>query len=430
MNSWQVIWPQIDGRIRFGIKPGLERMHALLEKLGHPERAFRAVQVSGTNGKGATAFALAALLEALDGPAGLYISPHLLHPGERIRLGGRPLPDEVLAAAWRRLEPLLAIIEPSYFELLTALALAAFAEAGARWAVLECGLGGRFDATSALHPDLGLLTSIGADHLEILGPTLEDVARDKAAIAPPGGVLLHAPLPAELARAVRAVCLARGARAVELDPLAAAAFEPGTPGLLRGNLELRLPAAGLSWREAGGFALRAVEELGLAPQRPLSVALDGSAWPGRFELRRAEPPLLLDVAHNPPALARLAAEITAAWPGRRFVWIVAGMADKDLEGNLAALAPVLERVVPLELRPHRRAAPPERWAATARLAGLPAEDALDRDALALLRRLCEGAGVAEAPPRLRALASRPLLVGGGFLAVAAWSGDGELPPGL
>lgn len=438
MSAWEQIWPEIDGRVRFGVKPGLERMHALLERLGHPERAFRSVQVAGTNGKGGCAFALAELLDALDGPAALYVSPHLLHPGERLRVGGQSLPDEALATAWRRVEPLLPSVDPSYFELLTALALTAFAEAGARWAVLECGLGGRFDSTSAVEPVLGLLTSVGADHLEILGPTLADAARDKAAVAPPGGTLLSAPLGADLDAVVRAVCAERGSRARVVDPLTSVRSAPGSPPgegdrprLRLGAIELELPADTRSWREAGGLALLAIEELGLASSpEPMLVRLDGARWPGRFDLRRTEPPLLLDVAHNPPALERLAAEIAQRWPGRRFAWLAAGMADKDLAANLAALRPVLSRLLPVDLGAHRRAAPPQRWLELAAAAGLPAGPVLDRRELAVLRRLCAGETASDAPPPLRELAADPLLVGGGFLAVAAWLGDGQLPPGL
>lgn len=207
----QGIWQAIAGRVRFGIKPGLERMEWLLEALGRPERAYRVIHLAGTNGKGGTASFVEQGLRRAGRRTGLYTSPHLLSPRERIVIDGLPIPDEALARAWQRLLPLLEPVEPSYFELLTALAFEAFRQAGVEIAVIECGLGGRWDATNVVRSELAVLTSVGLDHTAILGDSLAAIAEDKCAIARPACPFVIGELAPE-ARAVAArVCEERGA---------------------------------------------------------------------------------------------------------------------------------------------------------------------------------------------------------------------------
>ena len=429
--GWGTIWAAIDARVRFGIRPGLERMESLLERLGRPERDLRCVLVAGTNGKGSTAWTLSRLLTEARGQAcGLFVSPHLLHPSERILLDGRPLGGSGAAVAWAELEPLLEEIQPSYFETLCALGLLAFRQAGLRWAVLECGLGGRWDATCAVRPELSLLTSVGADHLAILGPTLADVARDKAHVAPPGGWLLSAVTDPGLAAVVAETAAARDARVHVVTPGAGlretcvdrrlALYHDGArAGLL-------LPEDTGAWRSCGGLALEALARLALPrlAGKPL-VRLEAAQWPGRFQVLSREPPRVLDVAHNPPALARLAVEVAARWPGRRFNALLAGMADKDLAGNLAALRPVLAGCRALLVEGHGRAAGRADWERAAAAAGLPAPDFVIRDGVEILKEAV-ATNDAERDPWV----AQPLLVCGSFLAVAAWLGAEELPPGL
>jgi dihydrofolate synthase/folylpolyglutamate synthase len=428
--GWQEIWAAIDARARFGVKPGLERIERLLERLGQPQRGLRCVQVAGTNGKGGAAFALASLLTARGRPCGLYVSPHLLHPSERIRLDGAPLDEAAAAAAWAELEPLLEEVEPSYFETLTALALLAFRRGGMEWAVLECGLGGRWDATSVVQPELALLTSVGADHLAVLGPTLADVARDKAHVAPRGGLLLSAVCEPELAAVVEETAASRGARVRPVPPTGVL-----RESLIDGRAALHHAAAGVSlllpedtrsWREAAALALEALALLDLPrPTAETLVPLEAAQWPGRFQVLSLEPPRVLDVAHNPPALARLAQELAARWPGRRFNALLAGMADKDLAGNLAALRPVLAECRALLAPGHARAAGRRDWERAAREAGLHAPAFVSRAGVDELR-----AAVSTGDVSRDAWAGEALLVGGSFLAAAAWLGATELPPGL
>lgn len=423
--GWEEIWSALETRTRFGMLSGLERMEALLERLGHPERELRCIQLAGTNGKGATAYALWRMLEASGEPAGLFVSPHLLHPSERIRLRGAPLDEESAQRAWRELEPHLDELGASYFETLTALALLAFAQAGLDRVVLECGLGGRLDATSAARPCLSLLTSVGADHLERLGPTLADVARDKAQVAPPGGWLLSAVEQPELREVVAGVARQRNSRVRQLEAVPPVAGE----GWLEDRVWLRgrsghtllLPEDTRAWRSAAGLALACAEQLDLPPlpEEAPPVRLEASHWPGRFQVLRREPPLVLDVAHNPPALEWLVRELQSRWPGRRFHLLMAGMEDKALADNLRALAPLALDLQVFVPRAHRRAAGLERWREEALGAGLELAGWVDEESLPDLRRKVEGLEESEA-----------WLVTGSFLGVAAWLGAGTLPPGL
>lgn len=417
-NGWEAIWNAVDGRVRFGVKPGLERMRGLMDRLGHPERELECVQVAGTNGKGATAYALWRLLE-LEAPAGLYTSPHLLHPSERIRLAGAPLDEAAAQAAWDELAPHIPHVEPSYFECLTALALLAFRRAGLRRAVLECGLGGRWDATSVVAPVLAVLTNVGADHLEVLGPSLEDVARDKAHVAPPGGWLLHAVDDPVLCEVVEETARRRGARCRRVDPLAAATMDmaPGGP-LLRGGRGgcLELPVDTRSWRRAGGLALAAWAELACLVGKA-QARLRVEEWPGRFHVVRMDPPVVLDVAHNPPALGELVAELGRHWPGLRYHVVVAGMRDKALAENLRILAPVARGLRILLLPGHPRAATRAEWTQAVDAAGLDVLEWLEPGQVEGLGLAGEGSG-------------EPWLVTGSFLAVGAWLGARRASPGL
>lgn len=430
--SWQDVWQHINGLARFGMQPGLERMEELLERLGHPERRFASIQVAGTNGKGATAFALASLLQGSGKRCALFTSPHVLHASERLRVDGLDLAEEELAGAWEELRPHLDAVRPSYFEVLVALALVAFARAKVDFAVWECGLGGRLDATSVVRPQLSLLTSVGEDHLAILGPTLADVARDKAHVAPAGGILLSAVVETELALVVEEVARSRGAQVLpaHLGPsvmeLPAQAKGGVVLALEAGGPRLRLPVDTRSWREAATLALQALfllqEEF--TKLAPVDFALDPARWPGRFQVLSTQPPRVLDVAHNPPALARLVEELERHFPGQRFHVLLAGMADKDLAGNLRVLVPVMEACRVLVVEGHMRAAGQDAWEGVVHPLSCPL-DFVDRARVERMK-----SAVALGDNEVDEWAQRPLLVCGSFLAVSAWLGQGDLPPGL
>jgi len=354
-----------------GMRPGLERIEALLCAAGSPERAMTLVQVAGTNGKGSVAAMLAAILESAGRRVGLYTSPHLVDLRERIRVNGRPINETELADGVEALGTLLARLDATMFEALTALALDHFARDGVEVAVLETGLGGRLDSTSVGRPAVEVITRIDYDHQAYLGDTLEAIAGEKAAIIRSGIALSARQEPA-----VEAV-LARQAVLV------------GVPVLVEGrDLRVRVREASLDGQwldlEGPGWRLDAVRCGLLGVFQPGNALLAAAAaralgandaairaglgrvrWPGRFQLIRREPPVIVDGAHNPAGAQALAASLAAYFPGGRGTFVIGISADKDTAGILGALLPLAERVI-CTAADHPRAASPERLAEVAR----------------------------------------------------------------
>lgn len=344
---------------RRGIVPGLERIRDLLARLDHPERAFRVVLVGGTNGKGSTARALARILQAGGERVGLFTSPHLLDVRERIEVDGAAIEAAAFDAGLARIEPHLEAVGASYFEALAALSLLHFAEQGVTTAVLEVGLGGRFDAVNATEPVLSIVTNVALDHTDWLGPTLAHVAREKTGILRPGRPALTAATGA----GARFLDEAARARGVRLERVSATHVEPHGYGVAFA-LDGRVYAAPLMGRhQAANLALaaRAARELG-AGEAAVRAGLAALRHPGRLEYRAAER-LLLDGAHNPAGARALARALADYFPTSPKALVFAASRDKDVAGMAAALAPAFEAVW-LTRYPDARAADP---AALARL---------------------------------------------------------------
>jgi dihydrofolate synthase/folylpolyglutamate synthase len=358
---------------RAGMRLGLERIEGLLDALGRPEAGLRIVHVGGTNGKGSVSALTAAILGAAGLRTGLYTSPHLLDVRERIRVDGVPVDHDLLAAHAARLGPALAAGAATFFEAMTAVALAIFREAGVEAAVLEVGLGGRFDATNVGRPVVTVLTRIDYDHQEFLGRRLEDIAGEKAGILRGGTALSAAQAPEALA-VVAARCRAVGmplaveGRELEVERLTSTL--EGHRLRLRGPAwaydDVRLALAGLYQPGnavlAVGAARAFAEATGrVVPEAAVRAGCAGVRWPGRFQVvpgAPGRPTLVLDGAHNPGGAAALAASLRHHFAGRRLALVLGISADKDRAGILKALAPLAVR---LELAPadHPRATAPE-----------------------------------------------------------------------
>jgi dihydrofolate synthase / folylpolyglutamate synthase len=289
---------------RRGVDLGLERLQTALAELGHPERRFAAVQVAGTNGKGSISTMLERIASAAGIRCGLYTSPHLLSWCERIRLPGGLITEAELRRLLQALQPLALRHDLTPFELVTAAAFQAFAEAGVELVVLEVGLGGRLDATT-VHPDRQVLAlaSIGLDHTEHLGPTLAAIAAEKAGVLHAGAVAVSGPQAPEAAAVLERQALALGCDLRWVEPLPAEA--QGGPRLgLAGDLQRHNAAVALGAAQA--LAERGWPIDAAAMARGLATA----RWPGRLERRCfAGRPLLLDGAHNPPAAEALRREL-------------------------------------------------------------------------------------------------------------------------
>jgi dihydrofolate synthase/folylpolyglutamate synthase len=358
---------------RSGMRPGLERIEALLDALGHPEAGLRILHVGGTNGKGSVSALAEAILRAAGYRTGLYTSPHLLDVRERVRLAGRPIPADAFARHAERLAPPLAQGAATFFEAMTALALVAFAEAAVDVAVLEVGLGGRWDATNVGRPVASVITRIDFDHQEFLGSRLADIAVEKAAIIR-GGVALSAAQAPEALAAVERRCREVGVPlllegrdihvAVARAGLDGQRLSVDGPGWRLPDLDLAL--AGLYQPGNAALAIAAVRAAGFAvPDDAVRAGAAAVRWPGRFQVIPAapgRPTMVLDGAHNPGGAAALATSLAHHFAGRRLALVLGVSADKDRAGILKPLAPLAAHIV-LTAAAHPRATPPAELAA-------------------------------------------------------------------
>ena len=315
-----------------GDRLGLERISALLDRLDRPQDALPPVfHVAGTNGKGSTCAFLRAALEASGRTVHLFTSPHLVRFNERIRVAGTLIDDEMLAALLTEVLDAGAGIEPSFFEVATAVALLAFARAPADVCILEVGLGGRLDATNVVdRPAVCGIASVALDHQQFLGTTLGEIAAEKAGIAKPGVPLLSVAQPAEAEAAIAAGAARRGAplllegRDWALDPTLKPAL-PGPHQVRNANLALQM----LAHQDA------------LPVGRPEFLAgLRSADWPARFQRLRHGPlgktSTWVDGAHNPAAAAALGETLAERGPMHLVLGI---LANKDANAIIAALAP-------------------------------------------------------------------------------------------
>lgn len=331
-------------------KFGLERIRTLLDALGHPERACRFVHVAGTNGKGSTSAMIEAALRAAGERTGLYTSPHLAEPTERVRIGGREVTAERFAEAFERvheaaerlLEDGAIDLHPTYFETVTAMAFLLFRDEACGRVVLEVGLGGRLDATNVVTPELAVITPVDFDHEQFLGNTIEAIAAEKAGILKPGVPVVMARQRPEAARIIEERARELGcrlARAADASVTDVEVDARGSRFRLNGR-EARCALAGEHQVDNAVAAALALEQLG-AP-------LDGMAearWPGRLEHVGERPEIILDGAHNPAGARALAAYIRRFYANRR-VWLVYGsMRDKAVEEITGTLFPLASRII-------------------------------------------------------------------------------------
>ncbi len=402
----------------------LAHMHVLLAALGHPENSFPTVLVAGTNGKGSTAATLASILQASGLKTGLYTSPHLVRINERIRLNGEPIGDDDFAMLHdvvdRTAERLVGEGDlpwhPSFFEMLTAMAFEYFARSRPDMVVLEVGMGGRLDATNVIEPRLSIITDISLDHQKYLGETVGEIAREKAGIIRPGGIVVTLPQLSEANDVIGNTILDVGARAVNAVPYVPP-VSPGSASCLSGawnryplevmgkRIMVESPLAGRHQLRNLALAIAAAEELhnqGTVQITPETIAqgIRKTQWPGRFQVVPAagdNPEYVLDVAHNPAGAWALRSTLSAAYQDGREITIVFGvMRDKAVQEITEILFPIAGHVIATHAINPRSASPEEIRKAAARVtAGTDIEEAED---------------VASALDRARKIAGTPGLV--------------------
>jgi dihydrofolate synthase / folylpolyglutamate synthase len=333
------------------IKPGLERTEALLAKLGSPHRKLSAIHVAGTNGKGSVVATCEALLRARGLVVGRYTSPHLVDFRERVTVNGQPIFEEEVLEFLERWIPTAEEMGATFFEVTTALAFDWLAKREVDLAVIETGLGGRLDSTNVLTPRVATVTSIGLDHTDLLGDTLEAIAREKAGIFKAGvPAVIGEPAPA--IRELLAKCAKEAAATPVVvldDDYTISNVEVSTRGtsftLLDGKdgQHITTPLLGEHQARNTATAIATLAAIGneyLPPPGEISKALAGVFLPGRFE-RRGK--FIFDVAHNPDGARTVAETIRAINPPSPRTALVAVLADKDWRGIIRELEPVVDR---------------------------------------------------------------------------------------
>jgi dihydrofolate synthase / folylpolyglutamate synthase len=341
----------------FGIKLGLDNIARLVDALGHPERSFTSIHVAGTNGKGSVTAMVHAALVAGGRRAARYISPHLVEVNERFVIGTTPVSAGALAEVAALVIPLAEDLRATFFEATTAIAFELFRRAEVDVAVVEVGLGGRFDATNVLTPLVGAITSIGLDHQQHLGGTVEAIAFEKAGIVKPGMTVVVGAMPEGASAVIRRAAAERGARLIGAadDALVDAVVTDGRTSLSIDTPADRYGPLTLALRGEHQVANALVAVRVLEAARDAGVPVSGGAiergladvdWPARLEVLVVEGGrrVLLDAAHNVDG-ARALASYLERWHPERPALVIGVMRDKDVAGILAALLPVTSAVV-------------------------------------------------------------------------------------
>jgi dihydrofolate synthase / folylpolyglutamate synthase len=346
------------------VAPSLARIAALTGLLGDPQHAYKVIHLTGTNGKGSTAAMIESLLRADGLRTGRFTSPHVMSINERISVDGQPISDERFDEVWRELEPYVAMVDEqridgvamTFFEIITAMAYAAFADAPVDVAVVEVGLGGTWDATNVADADVAVITPIDVDHTHLLGHTVAEIATEKAGIIKPGAQAILAGQPVEAAQVLLQRCADVGAlvhrEGIEFGVLDRQLAVGGQLIRLNGAEgpvdDVFLPLHGAHQAANAAQAVAAVEAfLGMKALNP-DVVREGLAQvrsPGRLELIRRSPAVVLDAAHNPHGARAAAEAVTEAFEFTPLVGVVAVMSDKDATGLLQVFEEVMQAVV-------------------------------------------------------------------------------------
>src|SRR3954454_20071380 len=360
------------------VAPSLGRIRALTELLGDPQRAYPVIHLTGTNGKGSTAAMIESLLRADGLRTGRFTSPHVMSVTERITIDGEPISDERFDELWREIEPYVALVDQrdidgvrmTFFEIITAMAYAAFADAPVDVAVVEVGLGGTWDATNVADADVAVVTPIDLDHTHLLGDSVGQIATEKAGIIKPGAHAILAGQPVEAAEVLLARCAEVGAL-VHLEGVDFGLIERR---LAVGGQLLRLngaegpvddvfvPLHGAHQAANAAVALAAVETFLGMKALAADTVREGFAqvqFPGRLELVRRSPSVILDAAHNPHGARATAQAVEEAFSFNPLIGVIAVMADKDAEGLLRTYEPIMDRVVVTQVASTSRGMPAE-----------------------------------------------------------------------
>jgi dihydrofolate synthase/folylpolyglutamate synthase len=365
----------IVGRMeKLGMKPGLQRMHLLMEKLGNPERRMKFIHVAGTNGKGSTCAYLASVLQECGYDVGTFTSPYLVRYTNRIQVNGADIEDDVLLRLVNEMKPIVDEIAatevgpPTMFEISTALAILYFGKvAYPDYVVWETGLGGRLDSTNIVNPIVTVITNVGHDHMDILGDTLELVAAEKAGIIKAGVPVITAVEPAAIWSVIEQTAKAKKATLYSLgdqfnltevnSELDLQSFQfngpfrpiPNLAITLNGEHQLKNAAVAVMTLEVlRQYYATIVEDVDLLK------GLAGTKWPGRLEMVSQEPRILIDGAHNPEGAATLAAALQNVYSYKKLHMMIGMLATKNHTGYLRHILPLVDTLIITEANFHKK----------------------------------------------------------------------------
>lgn len=400
----------------------LARMHVFLESLGDPQSDYPILHVAGTKGKGSVSALCAQALQESGYRVGLYTSPHLQDYVERIQVNGTPISHTELVSLVEEIKPLVAAVpELTTFEITTALAFLHFSRQEVNAAVVEVGLGGRLDATNVCTPEVTVITSISYDHTYLLGETLAEIAAEKAGIIKAGIPVVVSPQPDEAREVIEQIAAERGAPLIQVGwdylfkPLSSClenqtlqvwqnpdippeqAQELAGDGGKQAPVNLTIPLLGAHQVENAATAYATLQ---VAHKNGLAVSKDAirqgfvsTYWPGRFEILRRSPPLIIDSAHNRDSAQKLSLTLEEYYPGSPVILVFGASEDKDIEGMYTELLPRVRQVVATKST-HPRAFDPHELAQIARKLGLPAVSfSTIEEALAQAELYAEGSAV-------------------------------------
>ena len=371
MNYQQALeW--IHGIGRFGIKPGLERMQAMLQKLGQPQQRVKFVHVAGTNGKGSTAAMLAAMLQAAGYRVGLFTSPYLDQFNNRICINDTDISRENIVRGVEKIYPLVEAIksepelgQPTEFEVVTTLAFDYFAAQAPDIVILEVGLGGRLDATNVIHPEVAVITNVSLEHTQVLGSTIQEIAGEKAGIIKPGAPTVTAAANPEVLEVLRRVCREQQAPLLRVAAADSADDENdfatfSSPTITntgqyfdyqgdRSLPRLFLPLRGAYQVHNAATALAALEQLTksgfVTSAEHIRQGLNNVNWAGRLEVVQKNPLLVMDGAHNPGAMRAMARSLRDYFSFNQLILVLGMMADKDMQGIAGEIVPLAQQVI-------------------------------------------------------------------------------------
>lgn len=348
------------------VQPSLERLQLAMHILGDPQTTYRAIHITGTNGKTSTSRMIDSLLQASGRRVGRFTSPHLNSIRERICLAGEPVSETQFLEAYADVAPYLEMVDAhsahrggpqmSFFEVLATMAYAAFADAPVDVAVVEVGMGGKWDATNVLDAEVAVLTPIAKDHEKWLGASVEEIAREKVGIIKPGATVISAPQEPAVEEIVRQACAEAGATCrflgQDIDLVSRQVGVGGQVITVRTPAatyeDIPLPLLGAHQASNAALALAAVEAFNAGRALEAQIVEDGFAAatsPGRLEVVRSSPSIIVDAAHNPHGANALVQAVEEAFDYTTVVGVYSAMADKNVEAVLAQMEPLLDEIV-------------------------------------------------------------------------------------